>query len=604
VTKQRETRTTGRPRPVPAGQAVRGRSSLTSGPAPGWAKAGIELLFIVACMFGVLEVHSSTDTWIGLAAGRQILTAPQFPKVDTFSYTFYGQPWFNQNWLSHVAFWLLYDQLGPGAVVVGTWAMGTAIFGLVLLATWLRCGSGPAAFLSASLVAIASREWLSARPATIQFLMLAALWLSLSALLSQPQRRRWWPVALLLPILAVWTHAHGSFGLAYCLVGLFLASGAAARILGRRAAITTGQALAIFGIVLLTGVLGAVLSPYGLANYTHPLKVANSELFREVREWTPPFVPGKRPPVARFWAAVGVAAASPLVVLLLRALDGPGKPRRAADRPRGAGAEAAPGLQTILFDVVSVILGLGLALFARRFAPVFYILSTPAVVTGTLHLAAPLSPRARSLLTRLLGLVAWVGAGVTLCVALVFAHRDLVARVPAGSDYNLLDRVTRNNTTPLEALEFLRRNRLTPNLMTDWKLAGQVMFYVPGARVFIDGRSQQLYSEEHNRSYLWLMQAAPADREQVCLLLQRSGTEAVLLPNWSSTRRLERVLDGDPRWPCVFRSPRGAILARAGSAFMAELEQRERAGNLWLPETSEAKIGRHGSEPASSSPSP
>ncbi len=83
---------------------------------PGWVAAGVGVLFVVACAFGVLEVHYSNDTWIALSAGRQILTEPQFPTKDTFSYTFYGQTWFNQNWLSHVYFWLLYDQLGPTAV--------------------------------------------------------------------------------------------------------------------------------------------------------------------------------------------------------------------------------------------------------------------------------------------------------------------------------------------------------------------------------------------------------------------------------------------------------------------------------------------------------
>jgi hypothetical protein len=60
------------------------------------------LLFLAATAFGILEVHSSTDTWIGLAAGRQIYTADEFPKTDTFSYTFNGEVWYNQNWLTHL----------------------------------------------------------------------------------------------------------------------------------------------------------------------------------------------------------------------------------------------------------------------------------------------------------------------------------------------------------------------------------------------------------------------------------------------------------------------------------------------------------------------
>jgi hypothetical protein len=158
---------------------------------PSWTKAGTALFFLAACVYGVLEVHYSTDTWIGLAAGRQILSSPAFPKTDTFSYTFHGQTWFNQNWLSHVFFWLLYDRIGPSAVVIGTWTVGVGLFACVLLATKLRSGSWTAAMLAAAIVAVATRDWLRVRPATIQFFLLALLWLSVSALLSQGARRRW-----------------------------------------------------------------------------------------------------------------------------------------------------------------------------------------------------------------------------------------------------------------------------------------------------------------------------------------------------------------------------------------------------------------------------
>jgi len=46
---------------------------------PLWFRAGVVALFLFACFYGALEVHYSTDTWIGLAAGRQIMTEPTFP---------------------------------------------------------------------------------------------------------------------------------------------------------------------------------------------------------------------------------------------------------------------------------------------------------------------------------------------------------------------------------------------------------------------------------------------------------------------------------------------------------------------------------------------
>ena len=124
--------------------------------------AGPVLLYLGATAFGVSEVHFSTDTWIGLAAGRQILTSDEFPKTDTFSYTFNGQVWYNQNWLTHLIQYWLYAYAAPNAVVYGTWALSASVFLLVMLATYWRSGSWFAALLAAGVVGVGCREFLSA----------------------------------------------------------------------------------------------------------------------------------------------------------------------------------------------------------------------------------------------------------------------------------------------------------------------------------------------------------------------------------------------------------------------------------------------------------
>jgi hypothetical protein len=350
---------------------------------PRWADVSLPLLFCVACAYGVLEVHYSNDTWIGLAAGRQIVTEPWFPTTDTFNYALPGVKWVNQNWLSHVFFWELCDKLGRDAVVFGTWAVGAGIFVLVMLAIRLRCGSWLAALLAGSMVAIACRDWLSIRPATIQFFFLAAAWLCLSALISQGERRRWWAVGFLLPIYGLWTHAHGSFLLGFGLLGLFLVCAAVARVFRRRMTISVWQAVALAVIGAVTAVMGAVASPYGLENWTHPFVVVESEVFRQVGEWIPPFREADRfPPVYRFWVAFAIAAASPLAALVLRLVDPEPAHLQTTDRKR-APAASSFGLHMLLFDVAAVLIGLRMAFFARRFGPVFYILAAPRSSCGS-----------------------------------------------------------------------------------------------------------------------------------------------------------------------------------------------------------------------------
>lgn len=580
---------------------------------PDWLKLGAALLFVTGAAFGVLEVHYSTDTWIGLAAGRQILTEPQFPKTDTFSYTFTGTTWYNQNWLSHVYFWLLYDKLGPDAVVYGTWAVGYLTFFLVLLAARLRCGSWLAATLAAALVAIASRDWLSARPATVQFLFVSALWLALSALAGQTERRRWWPVALLAGVFLLWPHAHGSFVLGYGLTGLLVACFLLARVLRRKIALSDAQILAVIAVVVVTAILGAVLSPYGIENYLHPTKVAKSDIFRQVGEWHPPYREGMFPPVTRFWIAFAVAFATPLAALMLRFLDplvsgraappsATGRAEHARSSPR-SGSAAAPSRADwprLIFDLTAVAIGLGMAMWARRFAPMFYILSTPALAALTMHLARGLSPLIRVHVRD--GIVAstWLIAGFSVYVVVRNAYNELVLDVAKDArrarevdvHNSLLDRVTRFDSSPRDALDFLARNHLKPKIVTDWKLAGPVMFFVPGAQVYIDGRAQQVYDEEHYMSYLYITNGAGGPTMSLTDRLVKSGTDTMLLPMWSAMDRLVAAIQSDPQWVLVLQSHRGSIWFRQGTPIFDEVLRRERAGDLWWPEKPVAQAGR------------
>jgi hypothetical protein len=596
---------------------------------PRWAEVSLPLLFCVACAYGVLEVHYSNDTWIGLAAGRQIVTEPLFPTTDTFNYPLQGVKWVNQNWLSHVFFWELCDKLGRDAVVFGTWAVGVGIFVFVMLAIRLRCGSWLAALLGGSMVAIACRDWLSIRPATIQFFFLAAAWLCLSALISQGERRRWWAVGFLLPIYGLWTHAHGSFVIGFGLLGLLLVSrrwwavgslavvgglvmcshgglkfaflalglfiatwAVAVGVFRRRAPIDGLQtgALALIGVV--TAVMGAVASPYGLENWTHPLVVVESEVFRQVGEWIPPFrEPDRFPPVYRFWAAFAIAAASPLVALVLRLVDSERSHLQTMDRTR-APATTSVSLHMILFDSASILIGIGMAFFARRFAPVFYILATPALVTWILRIARPLADRLRVRARDALVVGAGVAAIWMGVKTFTTARHELMFDSPAYAGLDLLDRVTHNDTTPFEALDFLRRNNLSANVLTEWKVAGSIMFYVPGARVFIDGRAQQVYTEQHYLTYMGLLGVSESMSDNVTALLDQCGTNVILLPKWPLLKKLAACVGRDSRWLKVLDLPNAALFVRQGSALFQEIERAERAGQLWWPDSPEGELNR------------
>jgi hypothetical protein len=542
-----------------------------------WLQCGAILLFLAAAAYGVLEVHSSTDTWIGLAAGRQIMSSEHFPRNDTFSYTSGGNVWYNQNWLSHVFFWLIYDKLGRTATVWATWAVSYCTFSFVLLATWFRARSWLAATLAAALVAISCRDWLSIRPATIQFFCLALEWMCLSALVSGRPGARWWPIALLFPLFVGWAQAHGSFEFGYAMIALLIGTGVFSRIITGRMALTWPQIFALLAVCVVTLVLGAVLSPYGIDNYLHPLKVTNSPIFRQVGEWLPPYIEGKFPPVLRFWLGVSVAGMAALVALALRAawaLQAEPTPAARPQRPFD--------LHLLVFDVAAVVLGFSMAMFARRFAPVFFILTTPALVRWVLRLAPPavmLQREAR----RAFIVGAWLALPVTIFVTRNLAIRELNDVVPG--EWDLLDRITRNDASPHDTFEWLNRNALAANVMTEWKIGGIMMFYVPAARVFIDGRSQQVYSEDQYKTYVWLLNVNKALQGKTNEVLGNAGTDLVVMPRWATTRGLQEALEQNPEWLLIYETPGSGIWARRAAPLFRELGRREAAGELWWPDS-------------------
>jgi hypothetical protein len=677
--------------------------SLTIASKPRWLSGllyvGPILLFAAATAFGVLEVHSSTDTWIGLAAGRQILTADEFPKHDTFSYTFCGEVWYNQNWLTHLFQYCLYCYLSPNAVIYGTWAMSASVFVLALLAAYWRSGTWLGALLAASAVALGCRDFLSARPATTGFFCIAALWALLCALEGQREKRRWWPIVLLLPLLLLWGNAHGSFVFGYGILLLYIGHWFVVRTIGVRHSWTfslaapllailvggilsprqvelLGQALvdailglrhalggalsdqrvevdttaALRGVVVagalvtyaaywgciryfrprlairdrqiaaLAGVVGAalvltvILGPFGIHNFTHGQKVVGSEVFRQVSEWHPPTDPGKHfPPVRRFWiilrVSLGMLLACALVFLATRGkpTPAPAKASRPAHGERGRPAtrtdpRAEPSeltLHTSLFDVALVAIGLSMTFWARRFAPIYFIFGGPVFLTWVVLLLRPLPARLRSLWTplpHLLRASLMAAAGIfALYVAdqtWARAYDGIVRPFVDQPQFNLLERVTRYDMTPHEAILFLKENKLNVNLLVEWTQAGPVMFYAPNAKVFMDGRAQQVYDEMHYMRYTLLLANPDTPRPLMMRTLNEHQTDAVLLRRMKQSGNLWMALQQSGQWVPVLLGIDYGLFLRKDSRGLAQLGELLRRGEEWRPNTAPSLASR------------
>ena len=618
---------------------------------------GALALFIGGWLVGTSGVHSSTDNWIAVGTGRYIIETGKVPTTDPFSYTFQGQPFFNQNWLSHVAFYLLYEYVAPSAIVFFTWGMNLAIYGLVALATWLRARSWFAALLAAGTIAPCARHLYDTRPQTVSYVLFAILGLLFHYYLRPRARENLWLAGLMFPLLLIWSNAHGSFILAYVLVAAFVicwvaTTGLRIPFLRRFEVPTTLRETAVFAVsAVLAFVLTVAFGPYGFSNFTHSFVVQESPLWKQVAEWNPPWVvAGAGLPTIGFWIALAIGGSALLgvvafhvavrrpayrgesLMLLLSwgaismavfamviaigtwkqvepAIRDAQKTvgvkafwlivmsgialltafcilRVAGTQPareRGAPDAKRPSPATF-FDGALFLVGLYFALQSRRFAALFFVLSTPVLMHWLHGMVVQIEP-----MIQRIGRAALAGSGV--CAGLVFmslaarwAWADLVVDYRSKPEYNLLERyIMFDETNPVESFKFLKQLDEPFNIFAQWTVSGILFGRVPNARVFMDGRAQQVYSERHYILFNSFFFDQNPKRDWALRLLDETKTEFVVLRPTGEAQALLQAIMADSNWMPIITLQREALFVRRGSRAAQRLTELSREGRVTWP---------------------
>jgi hypothetical protein len=172
------------------------------------------------------------------------------------------------------------------------------------------------------------------------------------------------------------------------------------------------------------------------------------------------------------------------------------------------------------------------------------------------------------------------------------AHRELVKQFEGPPHFTLLERVTRYDLTPHNAILFLKNNDLKVNVLVEWTQAGPVMFQVRHARVFMDGRAQQVYDEEHYMRYYQLLVSLNTPRRLLIQTLEEYDTDAVLIRRTSKARNLWQALWQSPQWVPVMMGVRFGLFLREGSEGMQQLADLLRRGEEWRPDSALALAAR------------
>lgn len=484
---------------------------------------------LALAIFQFSENTVDPDMWGHVVFGQQMLHSHAIPKTDIYSWTAYGHPWINHEWVAEILLAWFYTAWGGVGILLLKMVVGLASF-----AVCLRLGAQglawPARFLAWGFAALAVVEisyGFAARPQ-----IFTALFTALELLLLErihAGKRLW---ALALPVLfLIWINTHGGVLAGYGLLGL--AAGATtvqlawhrlrntpARLSPNGAAHKSG-AITVLSLWLAVIASGAAMlcNPWGWG-LLRWLVGSVLWLRPQIAEWNPP--PLNWNHAAFFF----VLALSAFAWTFTR-------------RPRVLWELAACGAFAFL------------GLRAVRNTPLFCLV---ALALAAPHLASAVGKFRRHLehledfgrgnsfqkAAAVLLAVAIIGIGV----ATFKLHKE-----------NPLTMEAPRSEYPVAAVDFLREHHLNGRMLTFFDWGEMVIFRLPNCLVSMDGRLDTCYSRELIDAHWKLYNGESFDPKT----LDIDQAELALLPvNLAGTAALARR----PGWTVIYYDNLAAILAR------------------------------------------
>lgn len=262
-----------------------------------WSRLAIpsmgDLVFVALFLglsTGPLSVSLLGDGGTGwhIRTGEWIWAHHAIPRVDLFSSTMEGKPWYAWEWLYDAVVGALHGWGGLNGAVLFTAFVIALTFSLIFGRMRARGAQLPIAIVLLLVAFCASTVHLLARPHVVSWLFTMIWFLLLEEFATSAESRFliWLPL-----IMVLWVNTHGGFLIGLILLALYWISEILA---GIRADVTTernisfARARRLFGCGLLT-VLATLANPYGYHLHVHILQYLQDPfLMHHIQEFLAP----------------------------------------------------------------------------------------------------------------------------------------------------------------------------------------------------------------------------------------------------------------------------------------------------------------------------
>jgi hypothetical protein len=482
--------------------------------------SGADLIFVAllgALVFTPLSVRLLGDAGIGwhIRTGQQILAMHAIPRVDSFSSTMAGRPWFAWEWLYDLAVGQLEATFGLNGVVWLTAVVIATVFAWTFRLLMAGGANVLVALVLVLLAVSASMIHFLARPHVLSWLFtLAWFWILDSSERDGFDGRRLWALP---PLMLVWVNVHGGFLVGFVLLGIFwlgavwnwfrTKGGRIEELLEKIAAGKRARQLARVGLL---SVAASLVNPYGWKLYGHVYSyLSNRFLMDHIDEFQSPNFHG---------VAQRCFLALLLITIAVLAL-------------RGRELRMSEGL-TVLFAVYA-------GLYASRNIPVSSVLLV--MMVGPL---VPAPKFIRRFSQRMSGVEVALRGHVWPMVAIVVTLVIAANGGRVGSKL-VMDAHFDPRRMPVEAVNYLEKHDVKGPVLTPDYWGGYLIYRLyPKTRVVVDDR-HDLYGDEFFRSYLKMVHGERGWKE----FLETHQTSCVLLPRDAALASLLVESEG---WKSVY----------------------------------------------------
>jgi hypothetical protein len=526
----------------------------------------LALMISVLIAWGMRFINE--DLFVALCAGRDVV-AGRLAEPDTWSYTTAGEVWVNQGWLSHLFLYLTYSLLGNFGAVLTKGILFLVCLG-ILFFRCRRMGIAPeVAIFALTIGTLAIAPYLQIRAENFGLVC----FLLMTTLLTWRTTSVWTSCIGALAVLWLWSNVHGSFVLAFPLIGLkllvqtFTTSGEISRrtraILPWFATLLAGLAVAAFG------------NPFGPANLLMPFRQLSARSITDrSADWLPLLDWSSLWETSRFHpldagpfilAVLGLISLVIAHVVIVRV--------RSKNTAFVSETLKHPRVDVLMEALIPLMMIPPSFLFRRilLFAGISMIPLLALLIQSVLRGSTRGDVRAgkarpsnhkRYLLS--VATVAWVAG-----IGWIFYATTVVPFLPWNPMIRsrpLIQQLTSFDFYPARVISFMKSNHISGRLFTSWVISDVLLFHVPDVKVFMDCRDQSAYSDSVIKTFFSIVNTKgdnPKSVAETMKLLDSYKVSAIVLETSPRDLGLAVTLMKTREWGCIFYDDDAIILFRA-----------------------------------------